>query len=573
MTSTDTPLDTAGLDATVAALHSHAKEWADLPPGEKADLLDQVRELIDVHGDEWVSLSVAGKGVDPSSPWAGEEWISGPWATAAALDGYAKSLRQIAAGGKPKPKSIRTRPNGQVIAKVYPMDFVDGLLMNGVTAEVWMQEGVTKENLAQHTAVAYDRPFDGEVALVLGGGNINSIPPLDTLYELVADRRVVLLKMNPVNDYLGSVLEKVFAPLIKRGFVAIVSGGTPVGAYLTRHDGIDKIHITGSARSHDAILFGTGKEGEKRKQRNEPEIDKPFTSELGGVGPVIVVPGPWTGSDLAFQAENIATMKLHNAGHNCIAAQVLILSEGWDQTQPLLKAIEQQFQSLPSRQAYYPGADARFDQIIQAYPNAKVFGSGKQRRAIVSALDANNAEIAFQDEYFCPALAQTTLPTTDPREFLHKAVDFANEKLMGTLGATILIHPETIDKIGKNVLEDEVARLRYGAIGVNLWNAGAFLVSEATWGAFPGHDRTDIQSGTGVVHNVLLFDKPQKTVVSGPWYAFPRSVRHGKKDLLPKPPWFVTNKTAATTGKRIASFAAKPSWSKIPGIFASALRG
>ncbi|MCE5288748.1 MAG: aldehyde dehydrogenase family protein [Nocardiaceae bacterium] len=573
MTATDTPLDTAELDAIVANLHAHAKEWADLPAAEKADLMDEIRGLIADNADEWVKLSVAGKKVDPSSPWAGEEWISGPWATAAALEGYADSLRKIAMGEKPKPKAVRTRADGQVIAKVYPMSLIDSLLMNGVTAEVWMQEGVTPENLANNTAVAYDQPFAGEVALVLGGGNINSIPPLDTLYELVADRRVVLLKMNPVNDYLADVMRAIFSPLIDRGFVAVVSGGTPTGAYLTRHDGIDKIHITGSARSHDAILFGVGKEGEKRKAKDQPEINKPFTSELGGVGPVIVVPGPWNKNDVKFQAENIATMKLHNSGHNCIAAQVVILSEGWELREPLVESINEQFRSLPSRPTYYPGADARLDHVLEEYPSAKVYGEGYGRREFIGGLDSTAAETAFQEEYFCPALAQTTLPSTDPLEFLRAAIDFANDKLMGTLGATILIHPKTIKEIGEDTLENEIARLKYGAIGVNLWNAGAFLISEATWGAFPGHARTDIQSGTGVVHNVLLFDKPQKTVVKGPWYAFPRSFKHGKKDLLPKPPWFVTNKTAATTGRRIASFAARPQLRKIPGIFASALRG
>ena len=54
-----------------------------------------------------------------------------------------------------------------------------------------------------------------------------------------------------------------------------------------------------------------------------------MTSELGGVGPTIVVPGPWTDADIEFQAEHILTMKLHNAGSNCVAAQVLVLPREW----------------------------------------------------------------------------------------------------------------------------------------------------------------------------------------------------------------------------------------------------
>ena len=37
------------------------------------------------------------------------------------------------------------------------------------------------------------------------------------------------------------------------------------------------------------------------------------------------------------------------------------------------------------------------------------------------------------------------------------------------------------------------------------------------WGAFPGNAATDIQSGTGHVHNVLDLPSPQKCVVRAPF--------------------------------------------------------
>ncbi|MGW0699016.1 hypothetical protein ACWD0A_06725 [Streptomyces sp. NPDC002867] len=43
--------------------------------------------------------------------------------------------------------------------------------------------------------------------------------------------------------------------------------------------------------------------------------------------------------------------------------------------------------------------------------------------------------------------------------------------------------------------------------------------------------------------------------------------------MSPKPPWFVTSRTAATTGRLLTDFAAAPGWSALPRIFASALRG
>lgn len=44
------------------------------------------------------------------------------------------------------------------------------------------------------------------------------------------------------------------------------------------------------------------------------------------MSPTIVLPGEWTTADMKFQAEHIATQRLHNGGYNCVAAQVVVLS-------------------------------------------------------------------------------------------------------------------------------------------------------------------------------------------------------------------------------------------------------
>jgi aldehyde dehydrogenase (NAD(P)+) len=86
------------------------------------------------------------------------------------------------------------------------------------------------------------------------------------------------------------------------------------GAYVAHHKDVDEIHITGSARTHDAVRFGSGPEGEQRKRDNRPLSSKRMTSELGNVSPTIVVPGPWNDADVRFQAEHIPTQKMHNGG-------------------------------------------------------------------------------------------------------------------------------------------------------------------------------------------------------------------------------------------------------------------
>ncbi len=567
----------ADLDAALAELAAKKTEWARLPIDRKIWMLEGLAERIDDAAGRWVTAASRAKGLPEGSPLRGEEWSSGPWATVSYLAPLAETLRHVQAGtlheyldGK-----VRQRDDGQTVVRVLPDGITDRLLFSGMSVDVWMQPGVTPESLPRQMATFYDEDApDGAVALVLGAGNIAAIPPLDVLYKLYAEGQVVLLKLNPVNSYLGPILEEIFAAFVHAGYLRVAYGGADVGEYLTRHDLVDEIHMTGSAATHDAIVYGTGPEGEARKERDEPAIDKRLTSELGGVSPCLVVPGDWSEPDLDFQAEHVATQKMHNGGFNCIASQVLVLPEAWRQRDAFVHAVRRVLRELPDRPAYYPGADDRVGGAREAYPETAERLGPTGARTLVTNVPPDEGEPAFDREFFSSTLAVTSLPggDEDPGDWLDRAVDFCNDSLMGTLGLTILVHPRTLRQLGDRFW-DAVARLRYGTVGVNVWSGVGFLVAQGTWGAFPGHTRDDIQSGTGVVHNAYLFEKPQKTVVQGPFAPFPRSLLLGETHTAPRPVWFVTNETAETTNRRLTHFAADPSPLKLPGIFASALRG
>ena len=579
------PSTEAEIDRALGDLRQHADEWARLPIREKVKLLWKLRRATDRAAGAWVTAASEAKGLKKGDPLRGEEWSSGPWAMLNYLTPLEKTLRAAERDRRPDlvDGRTRTRPDGQVVARVMPDGIYDQLLFSGFAVDVWMQPGVTEAGLPGTIATFYDDPSpEGRVAVVLGAGNIASIAPLDVLYKLYAEGQVVLLKLNPVNEYLAPIFEEVFADFIRAGFVRLATGGAAVGAYLTRHAEVDEIHVTGSAATHDAIVYGTGPEGATRKAEDRPEIDKRVTSELGGVSPCVVVPGPWTTADLAYQAEHVATQKTHNAGFNCIASQVLVLPEAWGQADDFLHAVRRALRDAAGRRAYYPGAEGRTADLREAYPNAEALGPEgtftlipdvPHEPADVSGDGASvEPEYAFTTEFFSSALAVTRLPGADAAAFLDAAVDFCNTRLSGTLGMSILIHPKTIADLGSR-FEDALARLEYGTIGVNAWSGVGFLIAQAAWGAYPGHERADIQSGAGVVHNALLFERPQKTVVWAPFAPFPRSVLAGELHTSPRPPWFVTNQTSEVTMQRLTRFAADPSPLKLPGIFASALRG
>jgi aldehyde dehydrogenase (NAD(P)+) len=447
------------------------------------------------------------------------------------------------------------------------------LLFSGVRAQVWMRPGITLEELEGTIAPFYRDPdAEGDLCVVLAAGNIASIAPFDIIHEMFNERKVVVVKMNPVNDYLGEYLEIVFADLIDDGYLRFEYGGVDVGIYLTNHPRVDSIHITGSASTYEAIVFGSGDDRALNKQQDRPTNTRSIEAELGGVGPVIIVPGPWSKRDLRYQAEQIVSTKMHNCGFNCIAAQVIVMPEGWEHTDTLIDEIRLALARAADRVPYYPGATDRTGVAIDRPSGVEVFGE-RDHRYLVTDLDANrDDEVMFGTEVFAPVLGVVTLPCPDVASYLKKAVRFANERLYGTLGANIMIHPRT-EKRERAAFDQALADLRFGTIAINTWTGVAYFLPTCTWGAYPGHSRQDIQSGSGTVHNALMFGAAQKSVVRGPFAPAERAWLKGQPNLAPKPVFFVTNSQAHVIGERLMAYMDSGSKADLARVASAALRG
>jgi hypothetical protein len=258
-------------------------------------------------------------------------------------------------------------------------------------------------------------------------------------------------------------------------------------------------------------------------------------------------------------------MLVNNAGFNCLAARVVVTHAGWPQRDAFLGALTQCLSRLSTRRAYYPGASARREAFLEAHPEAESYGTGPSDAlpwtVIPNVAPGRVDDICFNVESFFGEVAETALPASSAAAFVDAATEFANTVLWGTLSATVLVSPSTMkDPAVAAALDRAVDGLRYGAIGVNAWHALAFAMGTTTWGAYPGHSRADIQSGTGVVGNAAMFDRPQKSVVRGPFRS------------RPKPPWFATAGRSYDVMRRFVAFEAGPSFGKVPGLLAGALR-
>ncbi|WP_307220490.1 aldehyde dehydrogenase family protein [Microbacterium sp. SORGH_AS_0888] len=298
---------------------------------------------------------------------------------------------------------------------------------------------------------------------------------------------------------------------------------------------------------------GTGEDAADRRRDDRPRLTTPITAELGGVAPIIVVPGEWTDADLRYQAEHIATMRLQNSGHNCIAGQVVLVSADWPQREAFLRALHDAYSSAPARPVWYPRSDEKLARADADYPDAIRCGDGTRR--LVELAPGEDATALESTEYFAPVLGVVELAGLG-QAFLDAAVAHANECLAGTLGANVLIDPVTEDTLGAG-FERAIADLRYGGIAINTWTGVLFATPVLSWGAFPGGTIAEVGSGLGVVHNTSLLEDVERSVLRGPFRPFPRSLgARGRFTVLPKPPWFVSSRTAAAVSEGLTRYLA-----------------
>jgi acyl-CoA reductase-like NAD-dependent aldehyde dehydrogenase len=561
------PLPTEDIDRKVWQLRENAERFAREPVLKKLGWLYQVRERVSRVSERWVRLVCEHTRVDFESSTAGEVWLNGPCATLRTLRLLSASLSDIHRHGQPRlPRPAERLDNGQLMAQVFPGALFDHGMLPGVSAEVRFEASLAGDQVPQAGFYKLARP-PGRVALVLGAGNVSSIPALDVLHKMFIEGQVVVLKMNPVNAYVGPVLEEAMKPLIDQGYLSIVYGGAEVGRELCEHEQVDEIHVTGSDRTHDAIVWGEDKaERDRRRQHGEPKLAKRVSSELGNVTPVVVVPGPYTERQLEAMAESIAGMVTQNASFNCIAAKMLVLPRGWALGQQLLDAIGAIFTRVPPRHAWYPGAQERYSVLTREAARVQTFGRGPEGSlpwTLIRGLDEKDADtLHFRMEPFCSILSVVELAESDPSAFLERATSFCNESLWGTLNAMLFVPPSQLKDatLGGDV-EAAVRRLRYGAVAINQWSAVAYSLGSTPWGGHPSSTLLDIQSGRGWAHNSLMLEGVEKCVVRGPLVSPLR------------PLWSPLHKTLHTTGRRLCEFEAEPDIWRLSKLGVSALRG
>ena len=212
--------------ALVNDVADHAPAWAQTDAARRADLLQRVIASTMDAQDAWLAAACDAKGIRPAAPRQGEELFAGIGTFVRMARLLRDALLAIAKDGKPAfPGPVRQAPDGRLRVQVFPDGAFDRVTFAQTTAEVWMQPGVTREALVAEQAAAYADPVAHTgTALVLAAGNVASLGPRDALSKLFVEGKVVVMKANPVNDYLVPHWSRALAPLIDVGVLRIVDG-------------------------------------------------------------------------------------------------------------------------------------------------------------------------------------------------------------------------------------------------------------------------------------------------------------------------------------------------------------
>ncbi len=523
------------IDRYITTLRTNSKEFNNISDIQLSSMLENVISNINEVAYFWSTVCSDNKGTT-KTPAEGEEWLGGPFAAVLATQYYIETLQS---NDDLSSNSYNKEENSY---KVFPNKFIEKITFPFINAKVYFNKSMSFEDINKFRGFSKRFDIDPSITLVLGAGNFSSIPYLDVLYHLITRRSVILLKLNPVNEYLKPVFEKVFQNFIERGYLIITTGNIEESKYMATHTGVNHIHLTGSDKTFEEIVYGRELNDKEKKLKNISKVNtKPITSELGNVTPFIIHPGKWSTSDIKYQARKIVTGKLNNNGFNCIAAQVVVLPDGWGQTETLIKYIKFYMNKAKDRKAYYPDSIERLNKLEKDKSYERVNKLSCVTPHLTREIKAyNKYEL---DEVWSSALYFKKIEYASPEDYSLKAIQYCNEELWGNLGVSVIMKHHR-KKHNRHILENYIEKLNYGTVAINEWAAIGYIIPQLPWGGYPGNKDNDIQSGQSVVHNTFLFESPLKGVVDTKF----------RISRLIDPPWYITNRKSRRLFKNLTYF-------------------
>ena len=512
---------TGSPEGSLASLQAGATALAALGPAARGDLARRTALAVVAAADAWVEAAVAIKRATGATAGAvaAEETATGPLATLRLLLVTARSLREIAATGLPRPAApprVLHRGGGDasfIGVEVLPERWIaDRAMFGGHSGTVrCANPGDLASFERSWRQECRERPRQGGVAAVLGAGNVTGLAVADVVSQVFEHGRAAFVKLHPVHEPLLPVFRAALAPLVDAGLVALVAGGADVARAAIASPAVTHVHLTGGQAAFDAIAA---------------TLAKPITCELGGVTPWIVVPGRYTPAQLAGQADVVAGSILNNTSFNCIATKCVVTCRGWEQRAAFLELVSRRLAAMPPRPAWYPGAAAAWETVTES----RLPADGTLPWVFRQGVDPDREPRLLEREWFVPVAAEVPLDAADIEGFCTRATALCR-RLPGSLAASVTV-PESLPKADAQRVERLVEHLEYGTVAVNTWSALGYAFASLPWGGFPGGTISAPRSGIGFVHDPLLLPLVHNSILRAPLLVRPAAPwlpwhRHG----------------------------------------------
>jgi len=474
------------------------KQWAETSIIKRLELVEQVQKNMITYATELGEADAKMKNNQ-----LGEQAVSTQEGMGSTLMAMGNTLmgihhlyESLMHGEMPKPLSAEKIADDLYKVGVYPKYSKDKLAAGGQKGYLYVKGEPKQTN-------PMDKPAG--IIAVSGAGNYSS--SIEMAMALFLENKAVIHKPHKLNEATDVIWEKIFAPVIEAKGLAFCAADQ--GRELSKLEGLHSIYFTGSTEVAHAI---------------QSQASVPLISECGGNNPCIIVPGerPWTEKEIERQAIQISTLGKINGGAVCGRPQTIITSKSWSQREEFLQALRKAIsEDTFACSTYYPGVDKTKEAFLQNQASAEILKpeNGKVPSSeFVLIPNISEDDFAVSNEAFCQVFSEIPLDTTaDVNDFLTKATDFCNNKLLGSLGCMILIDGDT-QKNNQARLDQALIELNYGGIAVNDVPPNVWFNAYLTWGGC-GETTENFVSGVGNFGNAMNFENVVKSVITNDFHS------------------------------------------------------
>lgn len=420
------------------------------------------------------------------------------------LMGIKNVYEELAKGKMPEPQSVKEISDELYEIQVFPIYKKDKLLAGKQKGYLHVEGTPTQSN-------PLDKP-SGIIA-ISGAGNYSS--SIEMAMALFLENKAVIHKPHQLNEASDLIWEKIFAPLIDLEAVAFCNADQ--GPEMAKLEGLFAIYFTGSTGVAHAILDASA---------------TPVVSECGGNNPCIIVPGEWTEKDIRRQAIQLASAGKLNGGAACGRPQTIVTSKNWEQRDQFLSALRKAIaEETFAVSEHYPGVQETKKAFIENQPTAEILkpeSRNQNNSDFILIPNISEDDFAVTNEAFCQVFSEIPLDTsTDTDDFLTKATEFCNTKLLGTLGCMILVDNETLKRKETRIMQ-AIRELNYGGISVNDIPPNIWLNGYLTWGGC-NEKKSDFISGVGNFGNPFNFENVKKSVIINDFKSTSFELTHKKR--------------------------------------------